>query len=198
MDFKAPKHNTPAATLLKNYQDKKSGKVTESRHEIFSMIAKVCKGEYQSSKMYKWDIDYSGSSELSILSNRVVRHTLFDIEYYLDRESLADQIRSWNSEVMAEVRDGDEYRMIAQMRSNEPGFQQEYLSLMKKYYLRHLNLSGIETTDAPHESLPCPINGPGNDTTAPNAILQEMRSQNPVVETLLKSFALELSEAVPF
>ena len=34
MDFKVPKHNTPASTLIKNYQNKKSGKVTVSRREI--------------------------------------------------------------------------------------------------------------------------------------------------------------------
>ena len=34
MDFKAPKHNTPTATLIKNYQNKKSGKVSVSRNEI--------------------------------------------------------------------------------------------------------------------------------------------------------------------
>lgn len=34
MDFKAPKHNTPIATLIRNYQNKKSGKVVESRREI--------------------------------------------------------------------------------------------------------------------------------------------------------------------
>ena len=34
MEFKAPKHNTPIATLIKNYKNKKSGKVVESRREI--------------------------------------------------------------------------------------------------------------------------------------------------------------------
>ncbi len=34
MDFKAPKHNTPASTLIKNYSNKKSGKVTVARYEI--------------------------------------------------------------------------------------------------------------------------------------------------------------------
>ena len=34
MDFKAPKHNRPIVTLIKNYQNKKSGKVVESRREI--------------------------------------------------------------------------------------------------------------------------------------------------------------------
>lgn len=34
MDYKAPKHNTPAATLIRNYENKKSGKVTVSRREI--------------------------------------------------------------------------------------------------------------------------------------------------------------------
>lgn len=34
MDFKVPKHNTPAATLIRNYQNRKSGKVTVSRREI--------------------------------------------------------------------------------------------------------------------------------------------------------------------
>jgi hypothetical protein len=34
MDFKAPKQNTSIATLIRNYQNKKSGKVVESRREI--------------------------------------------------------------------------------------------------------------------------------------------------------------------
>ena len=34
MDFKTPKHNTPSATLIRNYLNKKSGKVVVSRREI--------------------------------------------------------------------------------------------------------------------------------------------------------------------
>ncbi len=34
MDFKAPAHNTLANTLIKNYTNKKSGKVTAARNEI--------------------------------------------------------------------------------------------------------------------------------------------------------------------
>lgn len=36
MDFDIPKHNTPSATLVKNYLNKKSGKVVASRREIKS------------------------------------------------------------------------------------------------------------------------------------------------------------------
>lgn len=298
MDFKVPKHNTPVATLLKNYQDKKSGKVTESRREIqhrfsgmewrhqkkillafinagasdrdwasrkmlaywdnsfipvvkalweqyhekplswsilryfpkeylkqnidrlsegrnyyylcqrlidekdfvidrtrlyesdmiqlfriskkpvsdeaiadvfFSMIAKICKGEYQSPRMYKWDTDLSYYSELSILSNRAVRSALFDIEYYLGRESLADQIRSWNDKVTKEVK--------AQMRSQGDESQEERIALIKSHYLRHLTLNVAETQ---------------------NTIIHEMLSANPAVEKLMTSFALELSDPASF
>lgn len=73
MEFKAPKHNTPIATLIKNYKNKKSGKVVESRREIqwrFASLdwkhqkeillafvnAKACDRDWASRKMFVcWD-----------------------------------------------------------------------------------------------------------------------------------------------
>lgn len=38
MDYKTPKHNTPISTLINNYQNKKSGKIVESRRQMKKLI----------------------------------------------------------------------------------------------------------------------------------------------------------------
>ena len=327
MDFKVPKHNTPAATLIRNYQNRKSGKVTVSRREIqqrfngmewrhqkkillafinasasdrewasrkmfafwdnsfipvvktlweqyheislswlilryfpkeylkdnmgslskgrnyyylcqrlideedfcvdkkrlyesdmiqlfkimktpvsddaiievfFSMVAKICKGVYKSSHMYNWDIDDDGHSELSILSNRKVSNILFDIEYGLGRRTLADRIRTWSSKVMQEAKESDQYRMILQMNSQGHNSQHEYLSLIKKYCLKHLYLDETGVEEADFELQSSQMYGKKIDLTTLHSILYNMQMANPAIYKLMNSFSLEIVVPLPF
>ena len=321
MDFKVPKHNTPAATLIKNYQNKKSGKVTVSRREIqrrfngmewrhqkkillafinasasdrewasrkmfafwdnsfipvvkslweqyheislswlilryfrkeylkdnmsslsegrnyyylcqrlideedfhidrdrlyesdviklfgiskkhfsddeikevfFSMVEKICRGVYKSSYMYKWHTDYE-LSDISILNNQKVSNVLFEIEYVLGRDYLAEEIRIWNSIVMSDVRETDGYRMLKHLESQEtieyP--KEQLLSLIKKSCLKHLNTKYpiIENND--QEGI---LYFPSYELPSRTQILNEMQADNPSVSMLINSLGLELTE----
>lgn len=327
MDFKAPKHNTPSVTLLKNYQNKKSGKVVESRKEIlrrfngmdwyyqkqilvafvqgiasdrnwacrkmfshwdhsfipivtalwgqyhekplswlilryfpkdflklykdelsdgrnyfylcqrlvddddfvidkerlyesdiielytmskcnvsddeirevfFSMISKICRGEYRSSYMYQWHTEDCDLGEISILSNYNVSRTLLKIEYTLDRRILADNIRMWNSIVMRDFKASNEYRLIKQMKEQGYDTHDTHLAMLKKYYLKHLYRNDINDEEESFELFPSQINEKTMDVVMLHEILNDMQTENPAVNKLMNSFSLELVAPLPF
>lgn len=327
MDFKVPKHNTPAITLIKNYQNKKSGKVTVSRREIqqrfngmewrhqkmillafinasdsdrewasrkmfafwdksfipvvrslweqnhevslswlilryfpkdylkqnmaclskgrnyyylcqrlideedfiidkeriyesdmielfkimkkpvsdeeisdvfFSMITKICKGEYRSSYMYKWYTEGCDNSDVSILCNCKVSNILFDIEYVLDRRILAEKIRMWNSIVMRDFRDSNEFRMIKQMGVHGHDALDTYMAMLKKYYLKHLNTNNLGDEEESFDLTTNQIVGQKMDLASQKTFLNNIKMENPAVENLLTSLSLELVESLSF
>lgn len=197
--FEVDKNRLYESDMIQLFKITKKKVTDEEISEVFfSMVRKICNGEYRSSYMYDWDKDYCSDNEWSILCNRKVRNILYDIDFCLCRSSLAAAIRMWSDRMVKEVKEGNEYRIIRQMEKHGQNIQTEFIALIKKYCLKHLSLFDVDKEYKPilmHERQTC---SQPKDLVNQYNVLNNMQIDNPAVEKLVDSFALELMEHIPF
>ena len=198
-DFHLDKNRLYESDIIELFKISKKKVTDEEIADVFfSMLRKICRGEYKSAYMYDWDNDYSSRYGWSILVNIKVRYILSEIEFSLSRKGLADAIHMWNRKIAKEVKESNEYRIIRQMEIQGQNMQPEYHDLTKKYSLKHLGLYDIDKENELNPLLDNRIIVPKLDLVSQYSILNNMKIENPAIEKLVNSFNLELLEQVPF
>ena len=261
MDFKVPKHNTPAATLIRNYQNRKSGKVTVSRREIQQRFNGM---EWRHQKKILLAFEQYHEISLSWLILRYFpkeylkdnmdslskgRNYYYLCQRLIDEEDFCvDKNRLYESDMMQLFKimktpvsddaiievffsmvakickgvyksshmynwDKDDYghselSILSNRKVSNILFdieyaqghdsQHEYLSLIKKYCLKHLYLdeTGVEEID--YELQSSQMYGKKMDLMTLHSILNNMQMANPAIYKLMNSFSLEIVVPLPF
>ena len=156
MEFKAPKHNTPIATLIKNYKNKKSGKVVESRREIqwrFASLdwkhqkeillafvnAKACDRDWASRKMFVcWD-----KSFIPIVKNLWEQHHEAPLSWlilrYFPKEYLKQNMDSLSW--------GRNYYYLCQRLIDDENFKMDKERLYESDIIKLYTISQKEVSD---------------------------------------------------
>ena len=99
---------------------------------------------------------------------------------------------------MKEAKESYQYRMILQMNSQGHDSQHEYLSLIKKYCLKHLYLDETDVEETDFELRSSQMYEKKNDLTTLHSILNNMQMANPAIYKLMNSFSLEIVVPFPF
>lgn len=197
--FEVDKNRLYESDMIQLFKITKKKVTDEEISEVFfSMIRKICNGEYRSSYMYDWDKDYCVYNDWSILCNRKVRDILYDIDFLLCRKSLADAINMWSNRIVTEVKESNEYRMLRQMEKHGQNIQTEFIALIKKYCLKHLDLYDVDKEYKSTTILDSKINAQTEDSNTQQNVLKKMQMDNPSVNRLVDSLSLELMEQLPF
>ncbi len=187
-DFNIDRDRLYESDIIKLYSiTKRSISDEEIKETFFSLIVKVCKVEYRSRYMYQWDVDHGGIEDMSIMNNRIVWSTLHEIEYVLNRNSLAEKIRSWNNMVMQAVKECNEFRLVKQMSLKGGHWKEVLFDLIRKYCLKYL-----DQFDVPHEEQAHVIVETRIDPKRQHASLSELRKKSPALNKLLGNFDLEM------